>query len=1050
MFNNYGTFRKSGGAGGSFYTYFGTSVQFNQLAGVVDVQSGTNGLQLQLNGGGNFTGGCISTNSGGVTLFNNGNFNLNGTVTSTNVVENYNGSLVGTNVIQGGFAWSVGGTGAGNWNGAQFVTISTNSTLILRSGFNVGMYIQNSVVTNFGTVVWQSGNFGDNGTKFYNYGLWDAQSDQQFGNSTGTVFNNYGTFRKSGGAGNSYTFVGNGVVFNQLAGVVDVQSGTSGLQLQLNGGGTFTGGYITTNSGGVTLFNNGNFNLNGTVTSTNVVENYNGSLVGTNVIQGGFAWSVGGTGAGNWNGAQFVTISTNSTLIFRGGFNVGMYIQNSVVTNFGTVVWQSGNFGDNGNAIYNYGLWDAQSDQGFGNSTGTVFNNYGTFRKSGGAGNSYTFVGNGVVFNQLAGVVDVQSGTNGLQLQLNGGGNFTGGCITTNSGGVTLFNNGNFNLNGTVTSTNVVENYNGSLVGTNVIQGGFAWSVGAGGGNWNGAQFVTISTNSTLILRSGFNVGMYIQNSVVTNFGTVVWQSGNFGDNGNAIYNYGLWDAQSDQQFGNSTGTVFNNYGTFRKSGGAGNSYTFVGNGVVFNQLAGVLDVQSGTNGLILQLNSGGNFTGGYITTNSGGVTLFNNGNFNLNGTVTSTNVFENYQGNLVGTNVIQGGFTWQGAAGGGNWNGAQFVTIATNSTLILNGGLGNNMSMQNSMVTNYGTVVWQSGNLKPGSTKLFNYGLWNVQCDQQMGSGGVFNNLGAFVKTAGTNTSSTSVQSSFFNSGLLDSEMGVISLQGAYGLTNGTLNFGINSLNNYGTISFSGAASLTGSIGVNFNNGFVPATGNQFPLVSFGSHTGTFNPTNLPLGASFNYASTSATLVWNGLSQAWAAGSSALHGTITVTILVSPGTTVQLVASANGVSHLLGTITTSGLNTITLDTTQLPNGAYTLQAIVYNGTGQVVGNYSRTVFVNNSLAWHEGTLSASQTWGTNVVNVVDQTIVIPSGVTLTLAPGAIVKFANGSGIIIQSGGILDASGATASQPIILTSMADDSAGGDSNEDGNNSIPLGG
>ena len=59
----------------------------------------------------------------------------------------------------------------------------------------------------------------------------------------------------------------------------------------------------------------------------------------------------------------------------------------------------------------------------------------------------------------------------------------------------------------------------------------------------------------------------------------------------------------------------------------------------MFNQLAGVLDVQSGTNGLQLQLNSGGNFTGGYCTTNSGGVTLFNNGNFNLNGTVTSTNV---------------------------------------------------------------------------------------------------------------------------------------------------------------------------------------------------------------------------------------------------------------------------------------------------------------------------------------------------------------------------------------------------------------------------
>src|ERR1017187_5039066 len=200
-----------------------------------------------------------------------------------------------------------------------------------------------------------------------------------------------------------------------------------------------------------------------------------------------------------------------------------------------------------------------------------------------------------------------------------------------------------------------------------------------------------------------------------------------------------------------------------------------------------------------------------------------------------------------------------------------------------------------------------------------------------------------------------------------------------------------------------------------------------MFPLVSFGSHTGTFNANNLPIGASFTYTSTSATLVLNGITQTnWAAGNTALHGTITVTFLVSPGNTVQLVASANGVSHLLGTTTTSGLNTITFDTTQLPNGVYTLRAIIYNSVGQVVGDFSRTVFVNNSLAWHEGTLSVSQTWGTNVVNVVDQNTIIPSGVTLTLAPGAIVKFTKGTGIIIQSGGILDASGATASQPIIL------------------------
>ena len=47
---------------------------------------------------------------------------------------------------------------------------------------------------------------------------------------------------------------------------------------------------------------------------------------------------------------------------------------------------------------------------------------------------------------------------------LQGSGNFTGGYITTNQSGRPYFSSGNFNLNGTVTGTNLMENA-GSLVG---------------------------------------------------------------------------------------------------------------------------------------------------------------------------------------------------------------------------------------------------------------------------------------------------------------------------------------------------------------------------------------------------------------------------------------------------------------------------------------------------------------------------------------------------------------------------------------------------------
>ena len=74
----------------------------------------------------------------------------------------------------------------------------------------------------------------------------------------------------------------------------------------------------------------------------------------------------------------------------------------------------------------------------------------------------------------------------------------------------------------------------------------------------------------------------------------------------------------------------------------------------MFNQLAGVIDVQNGTNGLELAFQGGGNFTGGYITTNQFGLTALCSGNFNLNGTVTGTNTWET-AGNLAGTCVING-----------------------------------------------------------------------------------------------------------------------------------------------------------------------------------------------------------------------------------------------------------------------------------------------------------------------------------------------------------------------------------------------------------
>ena len=199
---------------------------------------------LVLLNGGAFSGGYFTTNLNAMVYLSGGNFNLNGTLLNTNVIES-GANLVANNLILGGLTWT-----AGDWDGAGSVTVAPNATLIIAGGGN-NMDLANTVMTNNGTVNWLSGTIrggGGGATTIYNNGLWNAQSDESLNSAfggNGFSFVNVGTFEKTAGT-NTTAFSSVGFVSKNGANI-EVDSGTLSL-----GGDTYSqdGGAFTVTLGG--------------------------------------------------------------------------------------------------------------------------------------------------------------------------------------------------------------------------------------------------------------------------------------------------------------------------------------------------------------------------------------------------------------------------------------------------------------------------------------------------------------------------------------------------------------------------------------------------------------------------------------------------------------------------------------------------------------------------------------------------------------------------------------------------------------------------------
>ena len=112
---------------------------------------------------------------------------------------------------------------------------------------------------------------------------------------------------------------------------------------------------------------------------------------------------------------------------------------------------------------------------------------------------------------------------------------------------------------------------------------------------------------------------------------------------GGGIYNYGLWDAQSDQTLASTFQSfTFDNFGTFRKSGGTNTSQTLLTGGVNFIN-PGTLDVQTG----IISLLGTYSLTNGTLNIDLSSLTNFGRLNFGGSATVAgllSVNLVGNFE----------------------------------------------------------------------------------------------------------------------------------------------------------------------------------------------------------------------------------------------------------------------------------------------------------------------------------------------------------------------------------------------------------------------
>ena len=1008
----------------------------------------TNNGSLNLNSTGNFTelvleGNVVLSGTGTLTLSNNVNNFIFGAVATDQLTNQQ--TIQGAGQIGDG-KMALVNSGTINANQSAGMTIDANdgftntgtteatagSKLTLQSTGvnNVGGTISaNASTLNVSSSVISGGSVTLTGASTLQLNTGTIGGGTITNSATGTIEVMSGTNAMGGTINNS----AGGIFKIDNNAVLDLQGGTYSQlgAVQLNSSGNFTelvlAGNVTLSGGSVTLSNNANNFIFGTITAN--------TLTNKETISG-----AGNIGNGKMTLVNSGTINSNQS--------AGMTIAaNGGVTNTGTLEATAG-------------ATLALSSTGTINNTGgTILANTGTLQLtnstiSGGAvtltGASSMVMSNGTIHggstltNSATGTIEVASGTNTLGGTIN---NSTGGTFKIDNNAVLNLEGGTYSQLGTV-QLNSAGNFTELVLQDNVTLSGGAVTMS---NNVNNFIFGQVSTD-TLTNKETISGAGQIGDARMTliNSGTGVInanQSAGITIDANAgVTNTGTLEATSGATLALASTTVANTGGTISANTGTlqvtnstvnGGTITLTGasalqlnNGTVHggstltNSATGTIEIVAGTNTLGGTIN---NSTGGTFKIDNNAILQLEGGTYSQMGTVQL-----NSSGNFTEL-VLEGNVTLSGGA----------LTMSNNVNNFIFGQVGGNT------LTNQETISG-AGQIGDGKMTLVNSGT--INSNQSSGitinaNGGVTNTgtleatSGATLALASTtvantggtisaNTGTVQVTSSTVNGG-------TITLTGASALqlSNGTVHGGSTITNSStGTIEVTAGTSTLGGTINNSAGGVLKVDNNTILQLEGGTYAqlgavqlnSSGNFTELVLGGNVTLSGGTLTLSNNVNNFIFGATST---DTLTNQETIQGGGQI-----GNGKLTLVnsGTINSNQSSGMTINA----NGGVTNTGTLEATSGAVLALASSTV--NNA----GGTIAAN----TGTIQVTSSTV---NGGAITLTGASALQLSNGtvhggSTITNSSSGTIEVTGGTS----VLGGTINNSAGGIIKVDNNTILQL--